>query len=113
MPTERPTPPNDISNKQLAISEWTGIAALWVTIIGAVIVGAVAWGQAQADIGDAKSKAEANGLKIESIQRDVGAIKTDVEVTKNEIRNLGEKLERSVQQQDEILRILRSHARRD
>lgn len=99
---------DDISNKQLAISEWTGIVALWVTLIGGLIVAAVAWGQAQTDINEARSKADANGEKIEAMQRDVGSIKTDVEVTKNEVKNLSDKLERSVQQQDEILRILRS-----
>ena len=98
----------DITNRQLAISEWTGIAALWVTLIGGLLIAAVAWGQAQSGINEAKTKANNNGQKIEAMQRDLGSIKTDVEVTKNELKNLSEKVSRSVRQQDEILRILRS-----
>lgn len=58
----------------------------------------------------AEEKTQENREKIEGIERDISSIKTDIEVTKNEVKNLGDKLERSVQQQDEILRILRERS---
>lgn len=113
---------DDITNKQLAISDLSSIAAVWVTVVGAVILGGIAWGKAEADIGETKIKADANGVKIEAIQQDIGTIKTDVEVTKNEVKNLSGKLDDFMRKQDaeldrflhereteqqEILRLLR------
>lgn len=69
-----------------------------------------------------EEKSQENRKKIEGIERDIGAIKTDVEVTKNEVKNLSVKLDDFMRKQDaeldrflhereteqqEILRLLR------